>query len=99
MRHPSERGHSLTRAIGYIRCSTDRQDDSLDQQRTKLEHFAADKGWTLVEVFADGALSGSDLGARGPTNRGGAYVGSQSACAAERPGGRAAAGAGAHGGG
>jgi hypothetical protein len=51
----------MTRAIGYIRCSTDRQEESLAQQRTKLEAFALAKGWTLETVYVDDAISGSDL--------------------------------------
>jgi DNA invertase Pin-like site-specific DNA recombinase len=51
----------MVKAIGYIRCSTDRQEESLDQQRAKLEAFASARGWELVEVFADDAISGSDM--------------------------------------
>jgi DNA invertase Pin-like site-specific DNA recombinase len=47
--------------IGYVRRSTDKQEMSLDQQRAKLEEFAASKGWKLVQVFSDDALSGSDM--------------------------------------
>ncbi len=35
----------MTRAIGYIRCSTDRQGDSLEQQRSKLHSYAEKQGW------------------------------------------------------
>ena len=48
-------------AIGYIRRSTNRQEESLDQQRAKIEGFAIAKGWKLVKVFADDAISGSDM--------------------------------------
>lgn len=51
----------MTKAIGYVRCSTDRQDLSLEQQRQKLELFAKSKGWEIVEVFEDDAISGSEL--------------------------------------
>jgi DNA invertase Pin-like site-specific DNA recombinase len=34
---------------------------SLDQQRAKLEEFASAKGWKLIQVFSDDALSGSDM--------------------------------------
>ena len=48
-------------AIGYIRRSTNRQEESLEQQRAKLETFAAARGWKLLEVFVDDAISGSDM--------------------------------------
>jgi DNA invertase Pin-like site-specific DNA recombinase len=51
----------MVKAIGYVRRSTDRQEESLDQQRAKLEAFASARGWELVEVFADDAISGSDM--------------------------------------
>jgi site-specific DNA recombinase len=51
----------MTRAIGYVRRSTDRQEESLDQQKAKLEAFAQAKGWTLEAVYTDDAISGSDM--------------------------------------
>src|SRR5262245_8872095 len=51
----------MTKAIGYVRRSTDRQEESLDQQRTRLAEFAKAKGWQLVEVFEDDAISGSEM--------------------------------------
>jgi len=51
----------MTNAIGYIRRSTDRQEESLDQQRAKLEAFARQQGWTLAHVYADDAVSGSEM--------------------------------------
>ncbi|HUO07802.1 MAG TPA: recombinase family protein [Phycisphaerae bacterium] len=50
-----------TTAIGYVRRSTSRQEESLDQQREKLAAFAASKGWTLTKVYEDDAISGSDM--------------------------------------
>lgn len=51
----------MTRAIGYVRRSTDRQEESLDQQRAQLSAFAKSKGWTLDVIFEDDAISGSEL--------------------------------------
>src|SRR4051812_34484234 len=48
-------------AIGYVRRSTDKQEMSLEQQREKLEQFAAARGWKLVKVFSDDAISGSEM--------------------------------------
>ena len=47
--------------IGYVRRSTEKQEMSLDQQRARLEEFASAKGWKLVQVFSDDALSGTDM--------------------------------------
>jgi DNA invertase Pin-like site-specific DNA recombinase len=54
-------GEQVMKAIGYVRRSTDKQDLSLEQQREKLQAFAASRGWDLVEVFEDDAISGSDM--------------------------------------
>jgi site-specific DNA recombinase len=54
-------GNAAMNAIGYIRRSTDKQEMSLPQQRAKLEQFAVAKGWKLVQVFVDDAISGSDM--------------------------------------
>lgn len=51
----------MTRAIGYVRRSTDRQDESLDQQRQRLHAFAESKGWELVAIHEDDAISASEL--------------------------------------
>jgi hypothetical protein len=48
-------------AIGYVRRSTNRQEESLEQQREKLEAFAQARGWELVQVYADDAISGSQM--------------------------------------
>lgn len=51
----------MINAIGYVRRSTNRQEESLDQQRTKLESYAQAHGWTLAKVSVDDAISGSDM--------------------------------------
>jgi DNA invertase Pin-like site-specific DNA recombinase len=48
-------------AIGYVRRSTNRQEESLEQQREKLAAFAASKGWTLGRIYEDDAISGSNM--------------------------------------
>lgn len=51
----------MTKAIGYVRRSSDRQEESLDQQRSRLAEFAKARDWQLAEVFEDDAISGSEM--------------------------------------
>lgn len=51
----------MLKAIGYVRRSTDRQEESLDQQQAKLRAFAKSQQWELVHVYADDAISGSEM--------------------------------------
>lgn len=49
-----------TRVFGYCRVSTDMQAQqglSLDDQREAIKLFAADRGWTVEEIFVDGGFS------------------------------------------
>lgn len=48
-------------AIAYVRRSTDRQEESITQQRERLESYAESKGWNLVTTYSDDAISGSNL--------------------------------------
>lgn len=53
-----------TKAVGYIRVSTDKQVDhgvSLDAQRAKLDAYAALYDLTLVEVIVDAGVSAKTL--------------------------------------
>lgn len=51
----------MTKAVGYVRRSTDRQEESLAQQRSRLAQFAKSRGWQLAEIFEDDAISGSEM--------------------------------------
>jgi site-specific DNA recombinase len=49
-----------TRVFGYCRVSTDMQAQhglSLDAQREEIKRYAADRGWTVEEIFVDGGFS------------------------------------------
>ena len=48
-------------AVGLARCSTDRQEKSIDQQRKEITDWAAATGHELLEVFEDEGISGSEL--------------------------------------
>ena len=52
------------RAVAYLRRSTDRQEQSLDDQRAAIETFAAEAGLALVHEYIDDAVSGSTTEAR-----------------------------------
>ena len=55
---------ATTKAVGYIRVSSDRQADhgiSLEAQRTKLEAYAALYEITLVEIIVDAGVSAKTL--------------------------------------
>jgi len=49
------------RAVCYARCSTDRQEDSVERQAELLAAYAAAEGYALGPVFADDGVSGADL--------------------------------------
>ena len=54
------------RAAIYARFSTDRQDvRSLEDQRHRCERRAAERGWSVVAVFTDAAMSGATLNRSG----------------------------------
>lgn len=56
-----------TRAVGYLRVSTAEQADSgagLAAQRAAVESEASRRGWVLVEVYVDAAVSGKAIAGR-----------------------------------
>jgi len=56
-----------TRAVGYLRVSTAEQADSgagLAAQRAAVESEASRRGWVLVEVYVDAAMSGKAIAGR-----------------------------------
>jgi DNA invertase Pin-like site-specific DNA recombinase len=53
------------RAVGYVRRSTDRQEQSIDDQKKALEAYAVENGLSLAKFYIDDAISGtSTLGRR-----------------------------------
>jgi len=46
-------------AVGYLRRSTDRQEQSIGDQRKAIERYAADCGFDLLDFYVDDAISGT----------------------------------------
>lgn len=55
--------HSTARipAVVYLRRSSDRQEKSIDDQRTAVAKYADENGYTLVREYVDDAISGDDI--------------------------------------
>jgi DNA invertase Pin-like site-specific DNA recombinase len=54
----------IPRAVAYLRRSTDRQEQSLDDQRQAIETYAKQEGFDIVQWFVDDAISGTSTQAR-----------------------------------
>lgn len=53
-------GRSVSQgAVGYLRRSTDRQEQSIPDQRKAIERYAAERGLELARFFVDDAISGT----------------------------------------
>jgi DNA invertase Pin-like site-specific DNA recombinase len=47
------------KAVAYIRTSTDRQGNSVNDQRHRIEAYCTARGWTLAGVYVDEGVSGA----------------------------------------
>ena len=45
-------------AVGYLRCSTDRQDDSIEQQKKEISRWSKAKGFIVIQWITDEGKSG-----------------------------------------
>ncbi len=59
---PPHRARSL--AVGYARRSTDRQEQSIPDQKKAIEAFAKRQGLRLLRFYDDDAISGTTTGER-----------------------------------
>ena len=55
---------ALKPAVGYLRRSTDRQEQSLGDQQAAIETYAHDQGFGLLRFYTDDAISGTSTEAR-----------------------------------
>lgn len=49
-----------TKCVVYYRCSTDKQDKSIQSQRSEVEAFAAENGYEILREYVDEDESGDD---------------------------------------
>jgi DNA invertase Pin-like site-specific DNA recombinase len=46
-------------AVGYLRRSTDRQEQSIEDQKRAIERYAAEHGYVIIAWYVDDAISGT----------------------------------------
>lgn len=51
-------------AVGYVRCSTEMQDDSIEQQKKAIEAWAKSNAFKVIEWFEDEGRSGTNFDRR-----------------------------------
>ena len=51
-------------AVGYLRCSTEKQEDSPEQQKKDILSFAAQKGYQVIDWYIDFGISGTTFDKR-----------------------------------
>ena len=61
---PEESKTMSKNAVAYLRRSTDRQDQSIGDQRTAIDRYARENGFTVVREYVDDAISGADTESR-----------------------------------
>jgi DNA invertase Pin-like site-specific DNA recombinase len=55
---------SLIPAVGYVRCSTEMQEDSPEQQKKEIRAFAKLKGYDIIDWFVNFGISGTTFDQR-----------------------------------
>ncbi len=57
-------GARAASAVGYLRRSTDRQEQSIPDQQRAVERYCAERGLTLLRCYTDDAISGTSAAGR-----------------------------------
>src|SRR5579871_5867157 len=52
------------RAVAYYRMSTDKQEDSIDRQRSQVEPYAPKHGYTILRDYMDEGIGGDEVAKR-----------------------------------
>jgi len=55
----AQRSEGYRPAVGYLRRSTDRQEQSIGDQRTAIERYAEEHGFEVLDWYVDDAISGT----------------------------------------
>jgi len=58
------RGQRTTLAVGYLRRSTDRQEQSIEDQKKAIEGWAHDRDYQILDWYVDDAISGASADGR-----------------------------------
>ena len=59
-----ERVSTYHPAVGYLRRSTDRQEQSIGDQRKAIERYAQERGFEVLDFYVDDAISGTSADER-----------------------------------
>ncbi len=61
---PSPTRRQSTLAVGYLRRSTDRQEQSIPDQQKAIERYAEEHGFRVLRFYTDDAISGTSTAGR-----------------------------------
>jgi DNA invertase Pin-like site-specific DNA recombinase len=62
--NPAQPSSADRAAVGYLRRSTDRQEQSIPDQQRAIERYAAEQGLTVQRWYTDDAISGTSVAGR-----------------------------------
>jgi len=59
MIRPNAKGSQNIRAVGYVRRSSDRQEQAIPDQKKAIETYAGEHGLRLVKFYVDDTITGT----------------------------------------